>query len=54
MGMKLRKGEVKIQEKRGNVSKCKYLEGSFHLFLPGANNMSPGTLRRKIKIRWAR
>ena len=34
--MKLRRGEVKIQKNRGNVSKYKYLKGSFHLCLPGA------------------
>lgn len=31
---------MKIQEKRGNVSKCKHLEGSFHLCLPGAKHVA--------------
>lgn len=50
--MKLRRGEVKIQKERGNVSKCKYLKGSSHLCL--VPSMPPGTLKGKIRIRWTR
>lgn len=44
--MKLRGGEVKIQEKRNDEAKCKYLKDSFYLCL--VPSTLPGTLKGNI------